>query len=513
MRSPHLGFRPRRSSRPASSTFRRRALAAAVALASLVALAVAGCGGGGGGEGGDGDAGAGEEGGLPPHEQGTYLNIVFPSVIRLGESTSTRMRVVTQAGMPDYDFEGSSRIDARFGGIAFPEGARWEPQPNGNYVMRNFVFEATGVHFLRGVVPGDTIQALANPVVVHEDPEYGIYWGDLNGQSDLSTGMSGPGIYWWYAQGVALLDFAALTDNDALADGSKSLTDEDWTDAVEVAEENLVDGTFVPLLGFEWTSPTWGDRIVLFEQAPAKLPTVASGVDTPEKLRAALADGDLLIIPQPAGSVEEPPVDPASVGDEDLVEIYSGLGSFEEPEALRPTGRETPGPNVQDLLAAGHRPGFVANSDTRVSMPGNPRPFVTGEHRWPGGLTAVLAKELTRPAILDALRAHRCYATTGQRFLLEFTVDGEQMGSELRVPRGHVAEIYGSVGSTSKWLRLEVLGPEGVVAELTPPAEEAEVIELTANTAPVDAPTWVYLRGIEETGAMAWSSPVYLIPE
>ena len=513
--SPALGLPPQRSVAPSRTPFAAvrvapavRAVRAVLAAACL-ALAAAGCGGGGAG----GDSGADGDSGPPAHERGSYLNLVFPSVVPVGESTSVRMRVVTQAGMPDYDFEGSFRIDSRFGGIAFPEESRWEPQSLGYYVMHGFRFEATGVHFLRGVVPGDTIQALANAVVAMKDPEYRIYWGDLNGQSDLSDGMSGPGIYWWYAHAVALLDFAALTDNDALTDGSKSLTEADWADVLDLAAENGEEGDFVPLLGFEWTSAEWGNRIVLFADPPASLPTVASGVDTPKRLRAALADGDLVIVPQPTGSVQEPPVDAASLSGEELVEIYSGLGSFEEPEALRPTERENPGPNVRDLLALGFRPGFVASSDTRVSMPGNPRPFVSGEHRWPGGLTAVLAKDLSRKSILEALAARRCYATTGLRYLLEFTVDGNQMGSELRVPRGHVAEVYGSLGTTGSWLRAEILGPEGILAELAPPAEEADVIELTAKTPPVNEPTWVYLRGIDEYGGMAWSSPVFLIPE
>jgi hypothetical protein len=50
------------------------------------------------------------------------------------------------------------------------------------------------------------------------------------------------------------------------------------------------------------------------------------------------------------------------------------------------------------------------------------------------------------------------------------------------------------------------------VATLTPEGE-ADVIELTGTTPPVDAPTWVYLRGVDQFGGMAWSSPVFLIPE
>jgi hypothetical protein len=168
---------------------------------------------------------------------------------------------------------------------------------------------------------------------------------------------------------------------------------------------------------------------------------------------------------------------------------------------------------VTDLIGRKFRPGFVATSDSRLTTPGNPRAPRHGDHLYPGGLTAVLAKELTREAVLDALRARRCYATTGPRFLLEFTVDGAPMGSDLRVKRGHVAEVYGSLGSGTNWTRLEILAPTGTLGVLVPQPPNADVVELTAKTAPVTEPTWVYLRGVDERGDMAWSSPIYLIPD
>jgi hypothetical protein len=222
-----------------------------------------------------------------------------------------------------------------------------------------------------------------------------------------------------------------------------------------------------------------------------------------------------VLVPHPSGSEHSPAtpvksVDPASAG---LVEVYSALGSFEAPGSTRASSKETPGSFVADFLAAGWRPAFVATSDSKLSMPGNPRGFGGEDGRWSVGLTAVLAKELTRASVLEALRARRCYATTGPRYLLEFTVDGNQMGSELRVKKGHKAKVYGSLGATTNWMKVEILAPGGAIATLVPEGDHRDVIELEAETAAVTAPTWVYLRGVDELGGMAWSSPVYLLPE
>lgn len=477
---------------------------------AAAALMLAGCAGRGNG---DADTKpAGTE--TPSQELGTYLHLVLPSVILRGQDFPVRLRVITQAGVPDYDFEGGLRLET-LGKATFPAGGlQFEPQEQGDLLAEGVHLDETGVQLLRASVPKDTVVALGNPVVVVDKaPEWNTYWGDLNGHTDLSSGVLAPAVYWWYAKAVALLDFAAMTDNDTWQ--TKKFDDATLKDITAMTREFDAPGRFVPLLGYTWTSPVHGNRLVYFQEPPASLPTVASGADTPRKLREALPPGAVIAAPHPSGSESDPPVDPADVGDpnEDLVEIYSGLGIFERSGTHRVSTRETAGAFVVDLLGKDFHPGFIATSDTRLSTAGNPRPVTYGDHKYPGGLTAVLAKELTREAVLDALRRHRCYSTTGPRFLLEFTVDGKPMGSRLRVPRGHTAEVYGSLGAATKWTRVEIMGPDGALGVLTPEPASADVVTITAKTAPVTGPTWVYLRGSDENGDMAWSSPVYLSVE
>lgn len=491
-----------------------RAVSARPAIALIAALSLAGCGGGGGGDGEGGDGAPAAQDDVPVAERGTFLHIVAPSVAKAGEELRIRVRVLTQAGLPDYDFEGAFKFEASSQQAVFKE-LNVEPMQEGWFDVSGVTLNEPGVQFLRGLVPNDTVQALANAIVVQADPEYFVYWGDLNGHSDLSTGAKAPGVYFWYAKAVGLLDFAVLTDNDHEDTVQKVLDDVAFHDVCEVVEEEYnEDGLFAGFVGFEWTSREHGNRLVTFSRTPEALPTVASGVDTPAKLRAALPEGSVVTLAHPSGSKASSPADPASVGQEDLVEIYSTLGIFETAGSPRPTTQETPGAFVRDLLKGGFRPGFAGTSDTRLSTPGNPRGYSMEDHPWPNGLTAVLARELTRDGILEALLARRCYATTGQRYLMEFTVDGSHMGSELTVARGHEAQVYGSLGSTTKWARVEIVGPGGPIATLAPEAgAETDVVELTATTEPVTEPTYVYLRGMDELGGMAWSSPVYLVPE
>jgi hypothetical protein len=83
-------------------------------------------------------------------------------------------------------------------------------------------------------------------------------------------------------------------------------------------------------------------------------------------------------------------------------------------------GRETAN-TARAALDAGKRFGFVASSDDHAGFPG-----AYGE-----GLMAALATDLTRDSILEAVRARRTYALTGDRIEVDFSVDGAPMGASI----------------------------------------------------------------------------------
>ena len=73
-------------------------------------------------------------------------------------------------------------------------------------------------------------------------------------------------------------------------------------------------------------------------------------------------------------------------------------------------------------LNQGLKFGFTGSSDSHYRNPG-----------LGGALTGLWVTDVSRPAILDALRARRVYATAGQRILIEFAVNDTFMGAELVV--------------------------------------------------------------------------------
>ena len=102
-------------------------------------------------------------------------------------------------------------------------------------------------------------------------------------------------------------------------------------------------------------------------------------------------------------------------------------GSYEYKGAPREAGRSTPSPGyfIQDAWARGTVIGVIASPD----------------HGGGYGKACVFAPELSREAILDALRARRCYGTTAAKIFLDVRVDGHLMGEKLAAPAGRAVEV------------------------------------------------------------------------
>ena len=121
-------------------------------------------------------------------------------------------------------------------------------------------------------------------------------------------------------------------------------------------------------------------------------------------------------------------------------EYYQNPGHIRVPEMKNSS--------VQDAWRMGWRLGVIGGSDGHNLFADRIQ-----------GLTGVYATELTRPAIFEAIRKRRCYATTGEPIQLDFRVNGNLMGSEIEASDGPVIE--GTVEGTAKLISVEVVKFDG----------------------------------------------------
>jgi hypothetical protein len=312
---------------------------------------------------------------------------------------------------------------------------RWGNPTATTKELRQEGFDERGPRTVRVSDRRTGLSARSNPIdVLAARPPLRRCWADLHGQSEETVGTNSVEDYFTFARDFGCLDVAAHQGNDF------QVTDAFWEAVNRTARAFHRAGRFVTFPGYEWSgnTPLGGDRNVLFESEGG--PIVHSGTDLlpgePSDYTVAPTAAELF---EELGRCEDPRAfafahvggryadlsmhDPAV---ELAVEVHSAWGTFEW--------------LVDEALRRGYRVGFCANSDGHKGRPGASYPGAATFGSL-GGLTCVFAPRLDRAAVVAALRARHCYATTGHRPLLDVAVtaaDGRRamMGDVLDVGDG-----------------------------------------------------------------------------
>ncbi|MBM4044278.1 MAG: DUF3604 domain-containing protein [Planctomycetes bacterium] len=175
---------------------------------------------------------------------------------------------------------------------------------------------------------------------------------------------------------------------------------------------------------------------------------------------------------------------------------------------------DKPEPFHRDLCA-GRRLAFIGGSDSHRRNPGTC-----------GALTGVWAAELSRQAVFEALRARRCFATSGSKMALDFRINGAFAGSEvsaagpvelrirawgtrplekLRIVRGLVGGEPTAVGVVHE-AALTGLHAEVVMRDDPPPGTSFYYAIVKQSGEDIHYPSNVSIA----EGSRAWSSPIWV---
>ena len=361
---------------------------------------------------------------------------------------------------------------------------------------------------------------------------YSLYFGDIHthsGQvmdecSDNGCGLGTRGDNYEYAHGAGGLDFYALTDHEWQIDP------DDPSKYLELADRYNQDGRFVCLPAYEFTNLLWGHRNVYFADSagtvinsnsePAGRPTKDPHrcVD-PRALWAGLERHGVpfLTVPHHPSATSHPLTwevfDPRY---DRLVEIYSCWGSSEYyGDFPRGVSDRYDTLEVRKALARGLRFGMIASADGHDGHPGNAQgPFVKHHHQFHfcgSGRAVVLAKELTRQAVYDALYQRRCYATTGVPIALDVMLNGAIMGQELpALSPGQRPRLELRCTGSNGIDHIRIVKNGRVV--LTLPCHGEHICDLGWEDPAYDraVPSSYYVRVVQVDRESAWSSPIWL---
>ena len=358
-----------------------------------------------------------------------YVNAVAPSIVEPDEAFTLAVRAedrgknLSSGVMP--------ALDVLVNGKPFRKIAAGSPAL---VELDNVRLAEPGVYRFSVSTADGSLQAASNPVRVEADPAYRVFWGETHGHTAFAEGQGSPDGYYKFGRDVARLDFLSLSEHDIWMD------DREWKTLQEMVEKYRIPGRFTTILGFEWTSRLLygGHHNVFFRNAPGRRRVPNQKAPLLDELYAGLrrqnGTDDVLIIPHAHQAGDWSKND----GDmERLVEIQSGHGTFDW--------------FGDKYLLNGFEVGFVGASDNHNGHPG----YSGIGNRQMGGLAAAVARENTPDEIFSALRDRAVYATTGERMILDVTLNGSRMGR--RQPNASARAIACRVNGTAPIDAIDVI--------------------------------------------------------
>lgn len=438
------------------------------------------------------------------------LSVVMPSDVVIGKPARALVRVEDIYGNPIANYREKVKISSsELGGMDLIQYT-FKSKDKGVSFFENIVFKETGV-FMVSATDGK-LSGQSNPVRVHKsEPTTKTFWGDIHGHTLFSDGRGTIEQYYDFARNVAGLDFCAVTDHGF------QLTDEMWEYSKRVTNIANDPGQFVTIQAFEWSGMTevGGDHNIYFiDENPRTyrsrsyynyqnyqmyhglIPQINHIEDLFKALKKDYKKGEVLCIPHFGGR-------PASNEwhDPDLqraIEVFSEHRRSHE--------------WMQKFLSEGYRLGIMASSDSHLGHPGYGYLKVRQPVDWKKkeigmALIGVQAEELTRESIFRAIYNRHIYATSGERIILEFRVNGNPMGSEIYVENQPQISIL--VKGTKTIQKVEIIKNNEIIQTFSPGKINSK-IDWTDNTYNHQESCYYFIRIEQIDGEEAISSPVWV---
>lgn len=322
--------------------------------------------------------------------------------------------------------------------------------------------------------------------------------------------------YGLYSEGY---DFVGITDH------SSSLDEPYWRKSLRVADFYNEDNLYIAIPAHEWTLGTpggyktipkgVGHRNVIFSSKAEAEKFIRNEKEivsesSPEcnsspKLWKFIRENNIDCVSIPHHVFDSVhPLD-WSVRDEEIepvVELFQSRGNAEYRGCPRENNMSRAETTHCDeafvdyaLREKGYKLGFIAS----------------GDHNGMGvGLAALWVKEVSRKGIIEALKARRCYGTTGDQIFMNVKVNNAFMGEVAKLDGAPEIEI--TTQGQKEIERIELLRNSRVIQTWKPENGHELISVKFADKYHMKEPgvLYYYVRVRQKDEHLAWSSPIFL---
>lgn len=342
-----------------------------------------------------------------------------------------------------------------------------------------------------------TVNVIVKPVYEH-------YRGQLHSHTEYSDGYGGIVEAYSWAKEQTDLDFFAVTDHSQMLDNDLTATldsheSEEWASMKATADEYNEDGKFVAIAGYEQS---------YYDKISGHINTFntdgflsANTVNLEEFYKA---------IEQKPDSISQFNHPGTTWGD------FNNFGHYTKERDA-----------VIHLLEVGNGPGTKVNDGYWRCDPYYSRALDKGWHvaptngqdnhqRYWGNCnpfrTVILAKELTRESVFEAIREHRVYAAEDSNVQVDYSLNGYVMGSKIEDSISSV-DINVTI-SDSDYLdsvqEISVISNGGNVVAHKVIKSDSNLINYQVSLEPSKKSAYYFIKIIQKDGNYIFTAPIWV---
>ncbi len=401
----------------------------------------------------------------------------------------------------------------------------------GFITLPNLYFNEPGVYKIKLHNLKNNEIFFSDPIKCLSESNVTLFWGFFHGESERYDSLYNIDSSLRHFRDDQALNFYATSSFDS----EEETPTDNWKALTSHIAEFNEDDRFITFLGSQWEGEPSSEGVRQFlytkenKNIFRKKDTKTSAL---KKIYKSLSPKELLSIPTfTMGGNSTYTFDEFQPEFEKVVEIYNAWGSSEctsgegNPRPIKGTGKgsveENPAGSIQRALKMGCRFGFIAGGlDDRGIYDGL---YDSDQEQYSPGLTAILAKEQTKASLIEALHHRLCYATTGARIIVGFSIAGSSMGSELnnktKPGLDFNRHISGYALGNAAIQEIAIIRNGEILQKLQPKDYHTDFtyddttplhqILLQGKFSPLPF-VYYYLRVIQENGHIAWSSPIWI---
>jgi len=323
---------------------------------------------------------------------------------------------------------------------------------------------------------------------------YNVYYGNFHNHSNVSDGKGTPASAYEYARKTAHLDFFSLADHCLM------ISQKEWEEVKKIADSANEDGAFTAFWGFEWSSSKVYGHIAIIG-TDDYCTAIQDSTNTIDKLMEWLSSRDTVAFFNHPGREDDIKKEFQHFSGTPCSKIV-GMELWNKKRALE-SFYYTDGYHKND----GNKSYFdEANiRGWKVGAAGGDDNHTANWGTFTGYRVAVLASDLTRLDIFEALKARRFYSTLDKNLALSFKINGHEMGSTINAGYCNI-EIQAFDGDKEAFRKVE-LKKMGTTIQTWDISTPSVNLIHSITTKPGE---YYYVVIQQNDGNEAISSPIYI---